>query len=232
MIAGIIAAGLGSRLRRSHPGVLKPLISVAGAPLCHWVAGSLQRAGVADITLLHNSGGRDIPVSLKGAFPEISWRFLRRDTASSWESFRLVSRRLAKNAPSFLISTVDALISAKDISRFIKHASAGSCPAALALTEFVDDEKPLFADINGTGRLRSLGGSSGRYVTAGLYYLTAETARSMPQPSRHAALRDYWISLLHQGLDVRGIPLSKTLDVDRPRDLAAAEGFLKEASWS
>lgn len=232
MIAGIIAAGEGSRLRASHPQVLKPLIPVAGSPLCHWVAGSLQRAGITDILLLHNSGGGDIPESLQTAFPVLRWRFLQRDTASSWESFRLVSRRLAESSPGFLISTVDALIPFTEIKNFAALAASDKkAVAAMALTEFVDDEKPLRAEMDSSGRLTSLGGAAGRYVTSGLYYMTAAEARRMPAASRYSALRDYWIGLLSQGRFVRGIRLSKTIDVDRPGDIAAAEDFLKEACW-
>ena len=40
--AGIIAAGAGSRLAKSHPDTVKPLIGVSGKPLIHWVVDGLR----------------------------------------------------------------------------------------------------------------------------------------------------------------------------------------------
>jgi NDP-sugar pyrophosphorylase family protein len=89
--AGIIAAGDGSRLRESHPGLVKPLVPVAGVPLCHWVVRSLAGAGARRLTVLVNSRGVSLKESLPRAFPALSWTFLTADTPSSWQSFRLVA---------------------------------------------------------------------------------------------------------------------------------------------
>jgi NDP-sugar pyrophosphorylase family protein len=233
--AGIIAAGHGSRLADSHPGLVKPLVPIAGRPLCHWVAASLRQAGVQEITLLHNSAGRAVRESLERAFPDLAWTFLQADTASSWESFRLVSRALGETADSFLVSTVDALVPPADAARFARLSAARGAAAGLALTAFVDDEKPLWADLDDAGFVTALGEACTRkrYVTSGLYFMTAAVAAQMPEAQAFTSLRRYWMSLLDAGVPVAGEPLSKTLDVDRPEDVAQAEGFLKEAiaSW-
>lgn len=233
--AGIIAAGHGTRLAGSHPGLVKPLVPVAGRPLCHWVVASLRQAGVREITLLHNSSGRGVRESLEQAFPDLRWTFLLADTASSWESFRLVSRTLGDSAEGFLISTVDALVPPADAARFARHCASTGAGAGLALTSFVDDEKPLWADLNEDGFVTALGDGSVRksLVTSGLYFMTAAEAARMPEPQAFSALRRYWMSLVDSGVAVAGCPLSKTLDIDRPEDVAQAEGFLKEAiaSW-
>ena len=232
--AGIIAAGDGTRLQASHPALIKPLIPIAGSPLCHWVAGSLRGAGIQSITLLHNSRGRGVPESLQKAFPGLRWSFLDRDTASSWESFRLVARSLAGRAASFIMSTVDALIPPEEVARFAREAGESSARAALALTSFVDDEKPLWADLNDQGLIEALGEKSLKRssVTCGLYYMTSELALEMPPAASHASLRSYWGALVSARVPVAGVLLSKTMDVDRPQDVQQAEAFLKEAtSW-
>lgn len=227
--AAIIAAGDGSRLRESHPGLVKPLVKVAGRPLCHWVAGALGLAGIKDVTVLLNSSGGSVAESLTSAFPGLRWTFLQRDTASSWESFRLVSHALSAAGSDFLISTVDALMPPCELERFAKQAGASKAAAALALTSFVDDEKPLWADLH-EGRVTALGAEATehKYVTAGVYYLTAGLAAAMPANEAYGSLRAYLASLVHTQR-VAGIPLSKTLDVDRPEDITEAEAFVK---WS
>jgi NDP-sugar pyrophosphorylase family protein len=235
MKAGIIAAGHGSRLAESHPGLIKPLIPVAGRPLCHWVAASLQQAGADEITLLHNSKGRAIRDSLKQAFPGVRWTFLQADTASSWESFRLVSRMIASASPHFLVSTVDSILAPNELLKFCSTMASFGAKAGLACTEFVDDEKPLWVDLDAHHAVTALGDrcTARRYVTSGVYYMTHEVANAMPAPDAYDSLRAYWSALLASGARLGGFPLSKTLDVDRPEDIAAAEAFLKGeiVSW-
>jgi NDP-sugar pyrophosphorylase family protein len=226
--AGVIAAGEGSRLSRSHPAVVKPLVPIAGRPLSHWIAGTLQAAGARGLTVLTNSRGGAVPPSLQAAFPGFAFDFVTADTASSYESFRLVSRRLAEREESFLISTVDALVPAGDVARFWTECRAARADAGLALTAHVDDEKPLWADVDEAGLVSAIGDDARtrRRVTCGLYFMTRDAAARLPEPSAHARLRDYWRTLVASGARVSGPTLSKTLDVDRPEDVIAAEAFL------
>lgn len=227
-IAGVIAAGDGSRLAQSHPGTPKPLVPLAGRPLSHWVVDGLHTAGAASITVLTNSRGTTVPSSLSTAFPNLNFDFVTADTASSYESFRLVSRRLAARADSFLISTVDAIIPPDDVARFWSECRAARADAGLALTTHVDDEKPLWADVDEAGLVSAVGGDAKtrRRVTCGLYFMTRAAAERLPEPSAHHRLRDFWRDLVSSGARVAGPTLSKTLDVDRPEDLLAAESHL------
>ena len=63
-------------------------------------------------------------------------------------------------------------------------------------------------------------------MTCGLYYLTRAAVERLPEASTHSRLRDYWRELVAAGARVSGPTLSKTLDVDRPEDVAAAEEHL------
>lgn len=230
MAAGIIAAGLGSRLKPHNPGLPKPLVRVAGKPLVHWVVSSLQSAGVDSITILLNTSGDTVRKYLEEVFSGIQWRFLRKDTASSWESFRLVSRKLSESEEKFLISTVDALIPPASMAHFAHQAfkpcgGKNSPSAAMALTRFVEDEKPLWADTDASGRITDLGecASQRTAVTCGLYALSSSLTAAMPAASKYGRLRDYWGGLINNGQPVRGVLLKDTVDVDRPEDLPAAE---------
>ena len=232
--AGIIAAGDGARLRTSYPTFPKPLVPVAGMPLCHWVINSLIQAGIKNLTVLLNSRGQAVRESLSSTFPEIRWSFLVQDTASSWESFRLLARALSEKSQSFIISTVDSLIPPAQVQLFVREALRRQTGAGLALTKFIDDEKPLWADLDPEGLITALGPQSRlhTYVTAGLYHLAREVVLQMPEAAAHDSLRNYWISLAENHTPLAGIVLSKTLDVDRPEDIQQAENFLKEkALW-
>ena len=226
--AGVIAAGEGSRLAQSHPDSVKPMIPVAGRPLSHWIVGSLRAAGAREFTILTNSRGTAVPPSLRAAFPDVAFNFETANTASSFESFRLVAQSLAARHEAFLISTVDAIAPAADVTRFWTECRAARADAGLALTAHVDDEKPLWADVDEAGLVSAVGDDARtrRRVTCGLYYLTRAAVERLPEASAHARLRDYWRQLVAAGARVSGPTLSKTLDVDRPEDVAAAEEHL------
>lgn len=221
--AGIIAAGEGSRLRAA--GEIKPLIQVAGRPLASWVVSGLQSAGVDQLTLLHNSRGRLIRESLKALHADLSWTFLQADTSSSWESFRLVCRTLSARNLSFLISTSDSLIAPEAVAEFARKMEASGASAGLALTTFVDDEKPLWAELK-SGFVTNLGDSARKdAVTCGLYYMTSAVVEQMEPASQFSSLRSYLGSLVSK-FKVASLVVPKSIDVDRPEDLAAAESFL------
>ncbi|UPT74074.1 MAG: NTP transferase domain-containing protein [Elusimicrobiota bacterium] len=223
--AAIIAAGDGIRLKES--AMLKPLAVVAGKPLIHWVVEGLRFAGAKKITVLTNSRGGAVATSLKATYPGTDFDFVTADTASSFESFRLVALRMAESDEDFVISTTDALIKHEDMAKFVLECRASRAEAGLALTTFVDDEKPLWADLDEVGLVRGLGSDAKtrRFVTCGLYYMTRAAASRLPAAAAHGRLRDY-LSTLAAEARVAGVVLSKSLDVDRPADLAAAESFL------
>ena len=227
MRAAIIAAGEGSRL---GPGAVKPLITVAGKPLIAWVVEGLIAAGCREISVLTNSRGKAVPAELLSRFPGVTFDFVTQDTASSFESFRLMSLRLAAFKAPFAVSTVDALIPPSDVGRFIRECLASKCDAGLALTSHVDDEKPLWADVDEVGLVTALGDAARtkRFVTSGLYFMTPAACATLPAAAAHGRLRDFLGALAASGARVAGPVLSKTLDVDRPADLAAAEAFLLE----
>jgi NDP-sugar pyrophosphorylase family protein len=229
MRAAIIAAGEGSRLAKIHGGTIKPLINVAGLPLIHWVVGGLGSAGCKDFVVLTNTRGGAVGPYLSAAFPDVKFEFVTADTASSFESFRLVSKRIATAANGdFVVSTVDALIKPSDVNLFINECRSAGSYAGLALTTHVDDEKPLWADADANGRVTALGDGAKRKdaVTCGLYYMTRAAAERLPEANEHSRLRDFWQGLVASGEVVKGVILSKSLDVDRPEDLLAAETFL------
>jgi hypothetical protein len=71
------------------------------------------------------------------------------------------------------------------------------------------------------GRIRRIGGSDGSHVTAGLYWLPAK--RPAAPAADFARLRDYLGALVAAGQPVYGIVLPCVFDIDRARDVAAAE---------
>ena len=141
-IAGIFAAGEGSRLQKAYPGVIKPMIPINGIPLIEWTTSLMVKAGFTDITVLLNSRGLSAREHLASKFKNTAkLNFIVRNTASSWESFRLLSGELSKRAESFVLSTVDSLYDPALLAGLASAYPENSFDAVLGVTDHIADEK-------------------------------------------------------------------------------------------
>ena len=225
---GIIAAGDGRRLRADGYRVSKPMVPVAGRPLIELALDRFSAAGIHRLTIIINETSDDCRQWLREHGGDFDLDLIVRSTPSSYASFQVVTDRLA-GAPA-VITTVDAIMPVNDFRTFVKSAcDLAKNAMVLGLTDYVDDENPLWARLDAAdGRIRELGGSDGSHVTASLYWLPAQ----QPEKSKIGfdRLRDYlgWLVAEHQ--PVYGIALPRVFDIDRARDIVAAEmaGFDRE----
>lgn len=215
----VIAAGEGSRLKQF--GVPKPLLEVAGVPLIEHVLSNFEAAGIASAAVIFNESERDCEAFVRERFGRLVKTVLVKTTRSSLESFRAVLEVAPKGR--LLVSTVDAFCPRKDYVRFVERA--GELPSdatVLAVTRFVDDEKPLWVNVARHGRVSSIGGSTGDAVTAGIYVFP-ERVRQLGVPSELGRLRDFLAWLAKSGEPIQALEIEKVVDVDRAEDLAVAE---------
>ena len=130
---------------------------VGGRPLIAHALERFRAAGVGRVTVIINEESDDCRRWLGEHGQDLDLDLVVRTTPSSYASFALVAERLA-GAPA-LITTVDAIMPADAFQHFV--ASAAALPedaVVLGLTAHVDDEKPLWASLDGEGRIRRLGG--------------------------------------------------------------------------
>ncbi len=215
----VIAAGEGSRLKQF--GVPKPLLEVAGVALIEHVLSNFEAAGIASAAVIFNESERDCEAFVRERFGRLVKTVLVRTTRSSLESFRAVLEVAPKGR--LLVSTVDAFCPRKDFVRFVERAGKRPSNATvLAVTRFVDDEKPLWVNVARHGRVSSIGGSTGDAVTAGIYVFP-ERVRQLGVPSELGRLRDFLAWLAKSGEPIQALEIEKVVDVDRAEDLAVAE---------
>ena len=218
---GIIAAGIGSRLRADGYRVSKPMVPVAGRPLIDLALDRFRAAGIRRLTIIINDTSDDCRQWLSDHGGDFDLDVIVRSTPSSYASFQLVVDRLA-GAPA-VITTIDAIMPVNDFLTFVKSATSLAKDAVvLGLTDYFDDEDPLWSTLDATdGRILRLGGSVGTHVTAGLYWLPAQ--RPAKSTTGFARLRDYLGWLVAEHRPVYGIVLPRVFDIDRARDIVAAE---------
>jgi NDP-sugar pyrophosphorylase family protein len=229
--AGIIAAGHGARLRPGGWTGSKAMVPVAGRPLIDHALDRFAVNGIAQVSVIINGTSLDCRSHLVARREAPSIHLIVRDTPSSFASFALLAGWLAGTRA--VITTVDALLPPAEFERFLSAAAQLPLGAlGLGVTRHVDDESPLWADVDpADGRVRRLGGPPADHVTAGLYALPAHLP--LPGETRFDRLRDYLGALVDQsvdqGLPVYGIELSQVFDVDRPEDIVQAERVV--CSW-
>lgn len=231
MQAALIAAGQGQRLRAAGWALVKPLVPVAGRPLLEYVLRSVCAAGAKRIAAVVNGKGRPVELYCHRYWPQIHFDFVYRDTPSSLESLFALETVLAKGR--FLLTMADTLVPPLAMRRFCTTALQGP-PGALflAVTSFVDDEKPLWVEFDTKCRVTRMGvaASGSGWITAGFYFLPT-TIFEYAKAARVAgldALRTFLAWLLEEGFEVRAVPVGKCVDVDRPADLQVAAEFVRQ----
>lgn len=232
MKAGLIAAGHGERLAAAGIDTPKPLVRVAGKPLVDHALDAIAAAGIDDVACIFNAEAGSDAVEAhcraRPAGPRLA--IVRRTTPSSMESLFTLAPRLGDER--FLLLTVDAVFAPRVLHAFVAAAAqAPDADAVLAITDFVDDEKPLHAALAPDGRITALGADAhgSRWITAGFYVFHPRVFAEVDAARRagFTALRQFLGHLLARGYRIVGAPIGKTLDVDRPEDVAAAEAFVR-----
>ena len=214
MKVGILAAGEGSRLRAGGFPMPKPLLPIAGVPLIGRLLGALQPLMPEAIVCIINNQGTSVADYVRQHYPALPIQFVQQDTASSYESFAVLCAYL-RGSP-FLVTTVDSVFPPDFLPQFV--AAAGQQPGMdmmLTLTTFIDDEKPLHVRLDAHQRIVQLGDA-------------ARGACASLAPRRVSALREFLGWLLQHGYWLQGYLAPKTIDVDRPQDIAVAEQFVQE----
>jgi NDP-sugar pyrophosphorylase family protein len=231
MKAGIFAAGMGSRFQQAGWRQPKPLIALHGKPLIAHVLENLFQAGIEEVDLLLNREPQSDPVDayVRG-LPEASRvRIWRKTTSTSYESFCFLMDRIG--SPPFLLSTVDTIFPVDALKDFLEIRSyPSSCRLALAVTDWVHDEKPLWVGIGEEGKILEIGESvsAKESVTAGLYLVLRELA--VPATGKpFAALRDFLVNVVEKGGEVWAKRFPMALDIDSPEDIRMAESLLHES---
>src|SRR5260370_31546821 len=189
-------------------------------PLIETVIGNFRAAGVGPLVVIVNEQEREVPDWVRARFAALDAEFIGKPTGWSIESFRGVVDRAP--AGRMLVSTVDAWCREADFVRFVKAALRRPEDATvLAVTPLVADENPLRVDLDGAGRVLSIGGPSGELVTAGMYLVSAR-ARSLRPPAGLGRLREFLAWLPQAGEPVYGGGIETVVDLDRPHDVTLA----------
>lgn len=228
----IIAAGEGSRLVQEGVRLPKPLVNLCGTPMIGRLIDIFMRCNPESLSVIINEHMTEVRQYLESLSLPVPLHLTVKSTPSSMHSFYEVSRRNFGSG-KFCLTTVDTIFREDDFRGYIEAFEADdTADGYMAVTPFVDDEKPLYVatddDLRITGFLDTPADGV-KYVSGGIYGLTAPALGVLNDCMDRGVhrMRNYQRALVEAGLRLRAYPIDKIVDVDHAGDIPMAETFIR-----
>ena len=226
---GIIAAGEGSRLASEGVKEPKPLITIQGVPLIERLVRIFARHGATSICIIINEQQPATLAHLQALQREFPIEIVVRSTPSSMHSLHALSPLLS--GEKFCLTTVDTLFHEEEFAAYIEAFEQSCDDGIMAVTDFIDDEKPLYIE-TGSDLLitafRDTPGEQPKYISGGIYGLTPKALEILDECMSEGTerMRNFQRRLVERGMKLIAHPFSKIIDIDHAEDIAKAEEFL------
>lgn len=227
----IIAAGEGSRLQQEGIGSPKPLVSLSGTTLVDRLIDIFLRAEASSISIIVNEQMTEVQDYLKTLRLPVPFYLLVKSTPSSMHSFYELSHYL--DGDQICLTTVDTIFREEEFSRYVRSfLSKEKLDGLMAVTDYVDDEKPLYVETAPDLSIRGFHDTQGQaaypYISGGIYCLRRPALNILIQSVQQgmSRMRNYQRALVAAGLKLEAYPFSKIIDVDHASDIPKAEQFL------
>ena len=226
--------------------VPKPLVRVQDEPMIERLVRVFHDCDAEEVVVVTNDLSpltRQHLETLRPRYPRL--RVVVRTTPSSMHSFHALMPLLGSG--KFCLTTVDTIFRESEFHAFVHAFEACPDDGLMAVTDYIDDEKPLYVSTD--PRLRITGfhdtleafatssaGSDGtsvcRYISGGIYGLDDRCFATLDRcmASGVARMRNFQRQLVADGLRLTAYPFRKILDVDHAIDIAKAETFLNTPS--
>lgn len=231
---GIIAAGEGSRLVSDGVALPKPLVELDGRPMIRRLIDIFIAEGAESVSVIVNeqmTAVREYLEGLQDILP-CPLSIVVRTTPSSMHSFYELSR-LMRGKGRFILTTVDTIFRLDDFRRYVAayEAAPAEVQGMMAMTTFIDDEKPLYIDVDAEMRItafRDAPDGHDRYISGGIYGLSEPAIDVLARclETGVSRMRNYQRALIAEGLDIRGYDMGKIIDVDHAEDIKTAREFI------
>ena len=131
----------------------------------------------------------------------------------------------------FCLTTVDTIFREEEFSTFIETFKQSETDGYMAVTDFIDDEKPLYISTDSALDITGFHDEATpecRYISGGIYCLTPAAVKTLHgcMEKGMSRMRNFQRQLVADGLKLKAYPFTKILDVDHAGDIVKAENFL------
>ena len=231
MIYAILAAGEGSRLAQEGCEVPKPLVRIQGETLIGRLIRVFIANGATRIVIITNEQHTATQEYLRSLTLPVPLDIVVQTTPSSMHSLYAISDFLATEE-RFCLTTVDTIFSEEEFAHYISAFSSSNLDGLMAVTTYVDDEKPLYvqtADDLTITNFCDTHMERCRHVSGGIYCLTRQALTTLSRCIKEgqARMRNFQRQLVADGLHLCAYPFSKIIDVDHCSDIPKAEELIR-----
>ena len=178
----IISAGEGSRLSQEGVALPKPLVQLNGVAMIDRLIQIFVRNGADKVVIIINNESPLTKEHLAKLQAEatVPLEVVVKTTPSSMHSFYELNSYLKDD--KFCLTTVDTIFREEEFSTFIEAFKQSDKDGYMAVTDFIDDEKPLYIStdeaLNITG-FHDEAISGCRYISGGIYCLTPTAVKTL-----------------------------------------------------
>ena len=228
----IIAAGEGRRLSEEGVAWPKALVPLNGEPILSRLVRIFNACGAERIVVIVNDLYPQVEQHVRQLMAQPGGERIHlvvQTTPSSMHSFFALSSHLADEP--FCLTTVDTIFRESDFRAYLDYFAQSDADGVMGVTDFVDDEKPLYVATNESLDITAFldASTTCKYISGGIYGLTAPALKTLQRcmAEGQSRMRNYQRGLIADGLRLKAFPFSKILDVDHASDIAKAEAFLR-----
>jgi NDP-sugar pyrophosphorylase family protein len=230
MDLAIIAAGDSSRMFNEGMQIPKPLIKINGIPIIERIIRVAKNNYLNSVKCIVNDKSKYLRDFLIENDFGIPIKLIVKSTPSSMHSLFALSPLLTDEP--FCLTTCDSIFDENEFGDFIRFCKKSqNIDGVLAITDFIDDEKPLYVDLDNDKRILSFKDkdTGQKYVTGGIYYFSPKIFQKKEEALNHnmLKLRNYLRLLIQSGYLLYAYTFSKIIDVDHVSDIKIAEEFIK-----
>lgn len=236
---GIIAAGDGNRLVQEGSFLPKPLVRIDGKPMLGRLVNLMEICGAKSVSIILNKDMLDVIhyVEDLGVKSNCEIKIITAKTSSSMHSFYELLK-IMQPQDKFIVTTVDTVFQNIDFQNYIKYFenSPKEIDGVMGVTTYIDDEKPLYIEINKQHTIISFKDEKPadvslenvNLVSAGVYGLRKNAIPVLKECIKTGVnrMRNFQRKLVETGLNLKAYNLGKVLDIDHVSDIEKANAFL------
>ena len=229
----VIAAGEGSRLQQEGVEQPKPLVPLCGEPMIERLLRIFVDCGATEIVVIVNEWSVSVREHLQNLHLPVPLRLVVKTTPSSMHSLHALSPYL--RGERFCLTTVDTIFREEEFKRYIRHfveaTDTGEVDGCMAVTPYVDDEKPLWVGVDKNRRITGFHDQQegdDHLISGGIYCLGDKALDVLDHCMEQgmSRMRNFQRQLVAEGLRLDAYSIPKILDVDHKEDIDKAIAFI------
>ena len=225
----IIAAGEGSRLANEGVAKPKPLVELQGVPIIERLIRIFARNGANSISIIVNEKQPETVEFLKSIDAGCKINIVVKSTPSSMHSMHALREFL--QGEKFCLTTVDTLFHEDEFARYINEFEKYDGDGIMAVTDYIDDEKPLYIETDNNMQITAFCDSptpETKFISGGIYGLSPKALDVLDRCMEEGVhrMRNFQRRLVENGMKLKAFPLGKIIDIDHAEDIQKAEQFI------